>query len=290
MKYIDLHCDTLHRATLDNSDFYNSEYHIDFNRAKSFEKFQQLMAIWIPDNLIGYDRTRMFIDSVNRYNSIKNQDDTIKTFLSVENLSMLNGKISNFHLLTDNDIKLATLTWNEDNELGSGALSKSKTGITNFGIEVVKLMRENNIVLDVSHASDYLFYDIAEICEYPIVASHSNSRRITNVKRNLSDEMFEIIKEKHGLVGLNLYRGFLNENEYSASINDVLKHAYRFLELGGEDVLCFGADFDGADMPDDIKGIQDIDKIYSEFTRYFGENVANKIFFENASKFFDFFD
>lgn len=290
MKYFDMHCDTLYRCTLDSEKFYGNNYHISFDRTDCFNRYVQFMAIWIPDKLIGYDRTRMFIDACKVYNKEKVNNKNITTFLTVENASMLNGKLSNIYLLKENDVKAITLTWNEDNELGSGAYSSSKFGLTDFGKTVIDELNKNDIKIDVSHASDRLFYEIVEYTDKPIFASHSNSRKITDNIRNLTDEMFNIIKDRNGVVGINLYRGFLNNNEYNANIDDILRHVYHFLELGGENSISFGADFDGADMPNDIKGIQDIPKIYERFNKTFGEKITNKIFFDNGKKFFKFFD
>lgn len=290
MKLFDLHCDTLYRATLDNSNFYNSNYHISLDKIECLDLYVQLMAIWIPDTLKEYDRTRIYLDAVKIYNKNKVFNDKIKMYLSVENAAMLNGNMMNFEYLVENDVKAVTLTWNDDNELGSGATSTSTFGLTKFGKEVVNKLEQNKITIDVSHASDNLFWDIVNNTTRPIIASHSNSRSVTNNKRNLTDDMFKVIKKRKGIVGLNFYRGFLNDNEINATSEDLIRHAEHFLSLGGEDVLAIGSDFDGADMPKDIRGIQDIDKIYDKFARYFGLNLTDKIFFENAAKFFDFFD
>ena len=125
----------------------------------------------------------------------------------------------------------------------------------------------------------------------PIAATHSNSRAVTNVKRNLTDEHFGAIVRRKGLVGLNLHRYFLNDNPDKASKFDVLRHAERFLSLGGEDVLAFGADFDGCELPPDIVGIDSIGELYNMFLRHnYNEKLLDKIFFENAFKFCENFD
>ena len=163
-------------------------------------------------------------------------------------------------------------------------------GISSFGRDVVKELENNNIAVDLSHASDRLFYDVINIAKKPVIATHSNSRKITNVKRNLTDEQFRIISQMGGIVGLNFYRGFLNNNEEKASIDDIILHAEHFLNLGGEDVLAIGSDFDGADMPTDISGVESIPSIYQRFLKEFGEKITKKIFFDNAFLCFTNFD
>ena len=179
-----------------------------------------------------------------------------------------------------------TLTWNGSCEIGDGALVKHPSGLTEFGRQVVRNMEEYKMAVDISHASDPLFYEVAEMATRPLVASHSNSRAVCSHPRNLTDEQFGMIRDSGGLVGLNFYPAFL-ENSGEASYLSVLKHAEHFLSLGGEETLSIGSDFDGADMPNGIRGIQDIGILYEAFLKHgYKEDIVKAIFFENAYKFF----
>ena len=290
MQYFDLHCDTLYRATIDDSDFNNSDYHVCLSKTPDFSIYKQMFAIWIPDAYKGEEATLLFNRAINKYNDLKSKHNLNNFYLAVENASMLNGNINNIELLIKNKIRYVTLTWNGENELGSGVLSNTDYGITAFGKEVVKKLCDNNIAIDVSHASDKLFYDVVDICKTPIIATHSNSRKITDNKRNLTDEQFNIIRDSGGVVGLNFYKGFLNNNPDKACIDDIIRHADHLLNLNGEDTLAIGADFDGADMPSDISSISDIPVIYSRFCDEFGAKLTKKLFFENANLYFTNFD
>lgn len=289
MRYFDLHCDTLYKATVENSSFNDSDNHVSVDKAKDFCEWQQMFAIWIPDTLRKHSALNLFSDAVKVFNREKVDSDNIKMYLAVENASMLCGNIDNVQLLIDNKVKYVTLTWNAENELGGGAQAQG-IGLSDFGIQVVKELQNNNIAVDVSHASDELFYDVVKHAEKPIIATHSNSRAITNVKRNLTDEQFKIIRDMGGIVGLNFYKGFLNNDENKACIEDILRHADYFLNIGGENTLCIGADFDGADMPSGISGIDTVFSIYQRFCSEFGVKIAKKIFFENANFYFTNFD
>lgn len=290
MQLFDLHCDTLYRAVTEGSDFNDPDFHISLEKAQDIDRYVQFMAVWTPDSIKGPKRTEHFLKCVSYFKENRVFNDKIRMYLSVENAGMLNGDIKNLHLLKDNDVKAVTLTWNDFNELGSGVRADIDSGITDFGKDTVRYLSDNNIAVDVSHASDRLFYDIVKNSTGPLIASHSNSRYVAPDKRNLTDEMFSVIRDRKGLVGLNFYRGFLNREEDKASIDDLIRHAEHFLKLGGVNVLSIGADFDGADMPDDIKGIDDMQKIYKKFTDYFGTEITDKIFYENSAKFFNFFD
>ena len=85
---------------------------------------------------------------------------------------------------------------------------------------------------------------------------------------------------------MNFYPPFL-ENSGEASYISLLKHAEHFLSLGGEKTLCIGSDFDGADMPNGIQGIQHVGRLYESFLKHgYKESMVKAIFFENAYKFF----
>ena len=158
-------------------------------------------------------------------------------------------------------------------------------GLTKFGKNLVKKLEENDIIIDISHASEKLFYDVAEICEKPIVATHSNCKKVCGNPRNLTDEQIKIIKEKGGLIGLTFCKDFLS-NSKDASMDDVLRHFEHFLLLSCEDNLAFGSDFDGADTPEEISSIDKIKNLYEYFLKKgYKENLLDKVFFSNAYNF-----
>lgn len=172
--------------------------------------------------------------------------------LTVEGGSACRESLEVLENLYNFGVRMMTLTWNGENELGFGSGSPDAGGLKEFGKKAVKKMNDLNMIVDVSHLSDRGFYDVAEIAEKPFIASHSNLRSITNVPRNLTDEQFKIIRDMGGIVGLNFHRYFLHEDG-NPTEDDLLLHVDRFMELGGEKTLCIGSDFDGAEMPDFIR-------------------------------------
>lgn len=308
MRFFDFHCDTIYESLVRACDISNPDLHITPEKSRYLSPYIQCYAICVPEELSGVKATDMFVKAYERFTQqckkykitvIKSFDD-IKTvtenkgkgaIFTVENASVLAGNLDNIELFKKFNVKFVTLTWNGRNELGDGAMVSHPNGITSFGINVIKELEKSNITVDVSHASDRLFYDVVTYSSKPIVATHSNSRAITNVKRNLTDEQFNIIVNKNGLVGLNLHKFFLNNIPDNASQYDVLRHAEHFLALGGENVLSFGADFDGCELPEDITGIESIGEIYELFLKHnYSENLLKKIFYKNAYKFCENFD
>lgn len=134
-----------------------------------------------------------------------------------------------------------SLTWNSENRFGGGALTK--VGLKEDGRQLLEKLHQTEIAVDLSHASDYLAYEIIDYIErrgldIPLMASHSNARAVIGVPRNLPDEIAKEIFRRGGVIGLNLYRTFIGANE-----EFIAKHILHWLELGGKDHIALGADF-----------------------------------------------
>ncbi len=295
MHLFDLHCDTLYKVVTENKTLFEPQpIHLSIERGMKFSKWYQFFAIWIPDRLKGNEALNLFLKGAELFykqtQNIKNTNN-YKFFLTVENASMLNGDIKNIEFLKKYNVKAVTLTWNGKNSLGDGAEIENPKGITRFGKQVVKELEKNKIIVDISHASQKLFYDVAQIAGMPFIATHSNAYSVTQHKRNLTDDMFNVIKERKGIVGINFYPNFLNNKNEKASVADIIKHTEHFLSLGGEKNICLGSDFDGADMPKGIKGIESMGYIYEAFLKEnYSEALVKDIFFENALNFMKSFD
>lgn len=303
MKLFDLHCDTLYRAFFENGGLFNNDFHISFDRTDSIEPYIQCMAVWVPDEFRNKNAIQLFENCRKKLNDelkdtnikiICSQDDIIEieskkgkgVVLTVEGGAVLGGKLENVDYLAECGVKIMTLTWNGNCELGDGIGVEGAKGLTDFGKSVVAKMEQNSIVVDVSHSSVPMFYDVAELSTRPFCATHSNSKQICPHRRNLTDEQFSIIRDKGGIVGLNLSRGFLREDEDKACMLDVLRHAEHFLSLGGEKTLAIGTDFDGTDIPIDMTGIESMNKLYELFLKHnYNEKLLEDIFFNNARNF-----
>lgn len=302
MRFFDLHCDTLYRALDEKKDINKGNMHVQLERAKIFKTYIGCFAAWISDNL----RREKAIDLFeNIYNKLESERENglvkceskkdlenvlykgkIGAVFTVEGGAVLAGDISRVKKIYDYGVRAMTLTWNGSCELGDGIGVENTKGLTEFGKEAVKEMEEVGIIVDISHASERLFYDVSNIASKPFIATHSNARKICNHRRNLTDEQIRTIKSVKGLIGINFCRDFLSEKS-RVSKADIIKHIEYFLSMGCEDILCIGSDFDGADMPDDIKGIESMPEIYEECLKLnYNEELVDKIFFNNAYKFF----
>ena len=298
MNFFDLHADTLFEIDKQGLSLDNNTLDVNLKNMRGFEKIIRCYAVFTPDEIKGenaerhYDRLlNVFNNQINKYREvtkIENKDDLenigIGAILTVENLSILNGKLENIEKLRENDVKLCSLTWNGENELGFGSAQNKK--LKPFGKQAVAELEKNNIIIDVSHLSDKGFEDVLKLSKRPFIASHSNSRKICNNARNLKDEQIKEIIKRNGLIGINFYKFFLNKKG-NAELYDVLKHIEHILSLGGENVLSIGTDFDGADV---IRELSDDSKVKNLYTLLlengYNKQIADKIFYKNAYNFF----
>lgn len=180
--------------------------------------------------------------------------------------------------------RVSTLGWNEKNPLTGSC--KTGGGLTDLGRAYVKEAQRLGMLIDVSHISDEGFYDIMDITTSPVIATHSNSRHLCNVDRNLTDDMFLQIVQTGGVAGINLYANFLG-NE--ATIDTVCDHIFHFLELDSSGKhIALGSDFDGCDtLPAGILGIQDYQKIANRLLeRGLNEETVLNIYWKNALEVF----
>ncbi|MCD7722337.1 MAG: dipeptidase [Clostridiales bacterium] len=209
--------------------------------------------------------------------------------LTIEDGGVLGHDICNIKKAYDDGVRLITLTWNHPNALGfpnSKNANKMQKGLTEYGIEAVREMQRLGIIVDVSHLSDGGFWDVAKHSTRPFVASHSNARSITNHPRNLTDEMIKAVANSGGIIGLNFYGKFLNEQKVG-KISDMVAHAKHIYKTGGEDVLALGSDFDGISGKLEISRPTDIEKLYRALkSENIPQTVIDKMWKDNALRLF----
>ncbi len=113
-----------------------------------------------------------------------------------------------FHRL---GVRYMTLTWNNTNDWAdAGRGEKKHNGLSDFGKEVVREMNRLGMLVDVSHVSDKTMSDALDISTAPIIASHSSARALSNVPRNIPDDLLRRIAKNGGVVQVNFYSVFVD--------------------------------------------------------------------------------
>lgn len=291
----DAHCDTISVLCDTNQGLFKNNCHIDLEKMSKNQHIQVFASFVDAQNdiLLPFSRANQIIDCyyeqidknsklIRHCNSALDINKTLtqnKTaaLLSIEGGEALEGKIENLVHFFDKGVRMMTLCWNYQNEICSGVDADTDNGLSDFGLEVIHLMNKKGMIIDVSHMSEKSFWDTLENTAKPIVASHSDVYSLKKHKRNLKDEQIKAIIQNNGCIGINLYTEFLGSE--NCIIDDVLRHIEYVLELGGENNIGIGSDFDGMNsLPDGISSIKDLEKIPQEMLkRGYGESLVKKI-------------
>ena len=135
-------------------------------------------------------------------------------YIGIENGYPIGEDLSNIETYHKKGVRYITLVHSSNNDLADSAtdpVGPEHNGISEFGSKVVKEMNRLGIMVDVSHGSDAVFYDVIKISKAPIIASHSNARSVTNHKRNMTDDMLKLIAKNGGVVQLTMLSNYLRD-------------------------------------------------------------------------------
>lgn len=204
-------------------------------------------------NLI-FNKIEKIVKDNNRYLSIARTPSDLyedkrkgrkSIMFAIENGLALEGDLANVKYFAQRGVTYITLCHNGDNDICDSARgSNLHGGVSKFGAAVIREMNRNGIMVDLSHGAEKSFYDALEISSQPIVCSHSNSKALCNVPRNLTDDQLRALAKKGGVAHITLYHGFLRK-EGTASVLDAIAHLEHAISVMGIDYVGIGTDFDG---------------------------------------------
>ena len=242
---IDTHADTPQRFLDENFDIGSTDPndigHISLDKARAGNLGAEFFSIWVdPETNQGHfaQHTLDLIDSV--YEQAARHPDRMMMAFSTDDierahkqkkLAALMGiegghSIENdIHLLRDFyrlGVRYMTLSWSNTNEWAdsSGDIDDPKiqhhNGLTDFGKQVVLEMNRLGMMVDISHVADKTFWDAIATTKAPVIASHSSARALTNAPRNMTDDMLRAVAKNGGVVDVNFFSGFLDQNYWNA--------------------------------------------------------------------------
>ncbi len=162
------------------------------------------------------------------------------------------------------------LVWSRPNAYASGvpfrfpASPDTGPGLTEAGRELVRECNRLGVLIDLSHINERGFWDVAELSEAPLVATHSNAHALCPTTRNLTDRQLDAIRDSDGMVGVNFAVAFLREDgadEGDTPLDVLARHVDHLVERVGIDRVGFGSDFDGAKVPEEIGDVSGLPKL-----------------------------
>jgi membrane dipeptidase len=243
---VDTHADTPQRFLYENFDIGNTDPkdigHISLDKARAGNLGAEFFSIWAdPETTSGHFAQSTFdmIDSV--YEQATRHPDRMTMAFSVDDIERAHKQkklaalmgIEGGHSI-ENDIRLLrdyyrlgvrymTLSWSNTNEWAdsSGDINDPKVehhnGLTDFGKQVVLEMNRLGMMVDISHVADKTFFDAIATSKAPVIASHSSARALTNHPRNMTDDMLRAVTTNGGVVQVNFYDAFIEENYRKAA-------------------------------------------------------------------------
>jgi len=140
--------------------------------------------------------------------------------LGMENGAPIEGDLDNLRHFAERGIRYITLTHSKNNHICDSSYETEKKwgGLSPFGREVVSEMNRLGVMVDVSHVSDDAFYQVLEVTQVPVIASHSSCRHFTpGFERNMDDEMIQALAENDGALQINFGSAFLTEEANTKS-------------------------------------------------------------------------
>lgn len=312
MQMIDLHCDTiskLYNKSGKGKTLLENPYSVDVKRLEKAEGMIQCFSTFFFTGLIpGIIREEVAFGMADRridffkkskklcegrLREIKGPEDVyacmedgkVGGLLTLEDGVPIGNSLKKLNYFYRKGIRLITLTWNYENALGypnSRDAASMEKGLKAFGFQAVEEMNRLGILVDVSHLSDGGFWDVVKTSKKPFIASHSNARAVTEHPRNLSDEMIRAIAEKGGVIGLNFCPAFLGADQKSR-ISHMLRHIKHLYQVGGEEVLAIGTDFDGISGPLEIDSCDKMELLYHALQKHhMPERIIEKMWNGNA--------
>lgn len=302
MRIVDMHCDVLYKMMLDPGLDFSDETKLDvtYERLNAGNIGLQAFAIFLPEDHVPTfeaveEAVRIFEQRIiarpgmrvvrTKRDLLAAEDEgSIGALLTLEGADGLMGSLEYLVKAYDLGIRSLGVTWNYANWAADGVLEDRKAGLSVKGRELVKACQKLGMILDVSHLNEPGFWELLELTDQSVIASHSNAYELQPHPRNLNDEQIRALIARGGRIGITFVPDFIGGEQ---AIDDVLRHLDHICSLGGEDYVAFGSDFDGID--EHLTGLAnpaDYVSLTELLQRHYSEEQVKKFLCENWRSFF----
>lgn len=293
-RVFDGHCDTAIELWRQEQSLRSNLLAVSLERAENLDGYTQFFAFctaWLKTRMphtehfaraLDYftEQLRENEDRITLCRTMREADAAMAAgkaaaFLAIEGAEAVREDPGLLEAAYEKGVRMVSLVWNLPNSL-SGSCQTGE-GLSEKGKEFFRRAQRLGMLVDVSHLSERGFWDMTELAEKPIVASHSDAFAVCPHPRNLTDAQFRAICDLDGTVGLNLYGPFLTQ-EKTPTLDDLRRHLDHFLALGGEGHLALGADLDGCEiLPEGFAAVDDYNALgdYLVKTGYSDETIQN---------------
>ncbi len=225
---------------------------------------------------------------------IKNTSDVDEIFSTenkhgivfhIEGFPHFSGDLKLLERWHDKGLRSVGLVWNDDNPLGGG--TNSTLGLTKLGREFIAWCEEKNILIDLSHANQKMFWDCMEVLKRPSFISHGGLTSLVPSNRNFTDEQLLEVVQRDGVVGIFFPKSSMGTSE-SFSVKDIANHVKKAIDLLGNDAIAIGSDFGGmiSGTPINLRSTSDIGNLWAELVNHgLSEGQISQVAFGNAQRY-----
>jgi len=225
-------------------------------------------------------------------------ENKIGIIISLEGVEPIEKDINLLTVFYKMGVRGLGLSWSRRNFAADGSYfgnveEGTRGGLTPFGIRLVNKAEKMGMFIDVSHLNDEGFNDVLKYTKKPFIASHSNSRTINPITRNLKDKQIKAIGERKGVIGINAYTSIISQNKNEQNISKICDHIGKIIEESGEDRIGYGFDLCGLifrmeEQIDVLKDHKESLKVTEELLkRGYSEETVKKIIGGNLFSFYN---
>ncbi|ASJ06121.1 dipeptidase [Thermococcus pacificus] len=281
---------------------------------RNFERFfsgwvsSRVMAIWTRPERRG-DATIYGLEVLNtllkdveeseRFELVKSvgemreaiEEGRVALWLSLEGGEPIEESLDLLEVFYRLGLRVLTLTWSLRNAIADGIFERTNGGLTNFGVEVVGKAEELGIVIDLSHINEAGFWDTLDVTAFPVIASHSNAKKLCDNPRNLTDDQILAIAERSGVIGAVAIPSFVDRE--MPTLEKYVEHIAYMVDLAGYKHVGLGFDFVYY-LPGwsgrSVEGFEDESRIPALLERLrenFSEKEVEAITFRNFERIFE---
>jgi membrane dipeptidase len=199
-------------------------------------------------------------------------DEVMPAVLHLEGADAIDTDLDALHVLYRAGLRSLGLVWGRPNAFAEGVAVHYRRspdtgpGLTEAGRRLVRACNELRVAIDVSHLNERGFWDVAELTNAPLVATHSNAYALCPSTRNLTDPQLDAIAASGGMVGLNFAVNFLREDaarNADTPLEVMVRHVDYLVERVGIDCVGFGSDFDGVLISKEIGDVSGLPRLMS---------------------------
>ena len=306
--YADSHADVFFQVAVQGANLFTGEntHHMTYDTMREVNQRLQVCSLWTPPTYAGEEAEAFafnLLDHLDR--NVRERPDAfvkirhahqLRRVLDepegpiglipwIEGASPVRGSLEVFNRFVDRGVKGIGLVWNHANEVADGCgCEMPRRGLTEFGRELLDAMHQRRVIIDGAHLPEPAFWDVIEHMKRPMVISHVGMRALVPLTRNISDAMARAVAESGGLVGIDFYHGHIYEHSgkpcaRQATLDDMMEHIKRAVNVCGENNVVLGGDFDG--FGDPIAGlthVRDLPNVVDAMRRAgFTERQVEKI-------------